>query len=106
MIKKHDKKYTINDEEHLAFALEKYKYLILKFIEKTEIPFDNKQAERDLRIIKFKQKVSGCFRAQTHTSYFVCIRGYITTIKKNKKNVLENIQNAFLKNSFIPVWAE
>jgi hypothetical protein len=50
--------------------------------------------------------VSGCFRAQTHASYFVCIRGYITTIKKNKKNVLENIQNAFLKNSFIPVWAE
>jgi hypothetical protein len=39
VIKKHDKKYTINDEEHFAFALEKHKYLILKFIEKTEIPF-------------------------------------------------------------------
>jgi hypothetical protein len=48
-------------------------------------------------MIKVKQKVSGCFRAQTPASYFTCIRGYITTLKKNKENVLENIQNAFLK---------
>jgi hypothetical protein len=84
VIKKYDKKYTKTDEERLAFALEKHKYLILKFIEKAEIPFDNNQAERDLRMIKVKQKVSGCFRAQTHASYFACIRGYITTLKKNR----------------------
>jgi transposase len=106
VIKKYDKKYTKTDEERLAFALEKHKYLILKFIEKAEIPFDNNQAERDLRMIKVKQKVSGCFRAKTQASYFACIRGYITTLKKNKENVLENIQNAFLKNPFIPVGAE
>ena len=106
VIKKYDKKYTKTDEERFAFALEKHKYLILKCIEKAEIPFDNKQAERDLRMIKVKQKVSGCFRAQTHASYFACISRYITTLKKNKENVLENIRNAFLKNPFIPVWAE
>lgn len=106
MIKKYAKKYTKTDEERLAFALEKHKYLILKFIEKAEILFDNNQAERDLRMLKVKQKVSGCFRAKTHASYFACItciRRYITTLKKNKQNVLKNIQNAFLENTFIPV---
>ena len=106
IITKYDKKFKKTDAQRLAFALEKHKYLILKFIAKAEIPFDNNQAERDLRMIKVKQKVSGCFRAKTHASYFACIRGYITTLKKNKENVLENIQNAFLKKPFIPVWAE
>jgi transposase len=106
VIKNYDKKFKKTDEQRLAFALEKHKYLVLKFIEKAEIPFDNNQAERDLRMIKVKQKVSGCFRAKTQASYFACIRGYITTLKKNKENVLENIQNAFLKNPFIPVGAE
>lgn len=45
----------------------------MKFIKNTNIPFDNNQAERDLRIIKIKQKVFGCFRAQTHAAYFTCI---------------------------------
>ena len=78
----------------------------MKFIKNPEIPFDNNQAERDLRMIKVKQKVSGCFRAQTHASYFACIRGYITTLKKNKEKVLENMQNAFLQKPFIPISAE
>ena len=57
-------------------------------------------------MIKVKQKVSGFFKAQTHAGYFASIRGYISTIKKNKENVLENIHNAFLENPFLPVTAE
>lgn len=106
VIRQYDKKLKKTDEQRLAFALEKHKYLVLKFIKKTHVPFDNNQAERDLRMIKVKQKVSGCFRAQTHAGYFACIRGYISTIKKNKVLVLENIKNAFLQNPFIPISAE
>jgi transposase len=106
IIKQYDKKFKKTDEQRLAFALEKHKYLFLKFIKRPEIPFDNNQAERDLRMIKVKQKVSGCFKAQTHAGYFASIRGYISTIKKNKENVLENIHNAFLENPFLPVTAE
>lgn len=106
VIKNYDTKFKKTDAQRLAFALEKHKYLVLKFIKQPEIPFDNNQAERDLRMIKVKQKVSGCFRAKTHASYFACIRGYITTLKKNKENVLENIRNAFLENPFIPARAE
>jgi hypothetical protein len=57
-------------------------------------------------MIKVKQKVSGCSRAQTHASYFVCIREYITTLKKNKENVLDSIHQAFLKNLLLPMIGE
>lgn len=99
----YDKKFKKTDEQRLAFALEKHKYLFLKFIKQPEVPFDNNQAERDLRMIKVKQKVSGCFRSQINANYFASIRGYISTIKKNKKNVLQEIKNAFLKKPYIPV---
>ena len=102
IIKAYDKKFKKTDEQRLAFALEKHKYLFLKFIKQPEVPFDNNQAERDLRMIKVKQKVSGCFRSQTHAGYFASIRGYISTIKKNNRNVLEEIRNAFQQNPFIP----
>ncbi|NQX84340.1 MAG: transposase [Flavobacteriaceae bacterium] len=73
VIKNYDKTFKKIDQERLAFALEKHKYKFMKFIKNTNIPFDNNQAERDLRIIKIKQKVFGCFRAQTHAAYFTCI---------------------------------
>lgn len=106
VIKNYDKRFKKTDEERLAFALEKHKYLFLKFIKQPHIPFDNNQAERDLRMIKVKQKVSGCFRSQTHAQYFASIRGYISTLKKNNQKVLKNIQQVFLKNPFIPLMAE
>lgn len=106
VIKNYDKKFKKTDEQRLAFSLEKNKDLFLKFIKQPDIPFDNNQAERDLRMIKVKQKVSGCFRSTKHAQYFARIRGYISTIKKNKKNVLENIQKAFEKNPFSPVMGE
>jgi transposase len=106
IIKAYDKKFNKTDEQRLAFALEKHKYLFLKFIKHPEIPFDNNQAERDLRMIKVKQKVSGCFKAQTHARYFASIRGYISTVKKNKQSVLDNIQNAFLEKPFLPIRTE
>lgn len=101
-IKAYDKKFKKTDEQRLAFALEKHRYLFLKFIKRPQVPFDNNQAERDLRMINDKQKVSGCFRSKEHAQYFAVIRGYISTIKKNKENVLHNIQQAFLKNPYIP----
>lgn len=94
------------DEERLAFALDKHKLLFLKFIKQPHVPFDNNQAERDLRMIKVKQKVSGCFRSYSYAKYFARIRGYITTLRKNDMPILLEIKNAFLNQPFIPVMAE
>ena len=94
------------DAERLAFGLEKYKRLFLRFLEQEQVPFDNNQAERDLRMIKVKQKVSGCFRSFHHGHYFARIRGYISTVKKNHQPVLESIVRAFHNQPFLPAFAE
>lgn len=106
IIKEYNGALKKTDEQRLAFALEKHKYLFLKFLKQIDVPFDNNQAERDLRMIRAKQKVSGCFRSQNHAQYFARIRGYISTLKKNNKSVLDNIQNVFLQKPFLPIMAE
>ncbi len=106
VIKGYDKRFKKTDEQRLAFALERHRDLFLKFLEQPELPFDNNQAERDLRMIKVKQKVSGCFRSQTHAQYFARIRGYISTVKKNGQPVLKAIQDSLALEPFIPELAE
>jgi len=102
----YDKTYNKTKEEKLAFALEKHKLLFLKFIQDKNVSFDNNQAERDLRMIKVKQKVSGCFRQYSYGEYFARIRSYISTLKKNQQKILKNITNAFNDDYFLPSLAE
>ena len=79
-----------------------YQDNILAFMHNRTIPFDNNQAERDVRMVKVKQKVSGSFRSYDGALHFARIRSYISTTKKQGENLLERLQDVFLEKPFIP----
>ncbi|MDQ6961036.1 MAG: transposase [Mariprofundaceae bacterium] len=79
-----------------------YKTEVLLFMYDFQVPFINNLAEQDVRMIKVKQKVSGCFRTLEGAQRFANIRGYISTARKNKMNAYDVINDAFKGIPFIP----
>jgi transposase len=88
--------------QNLLRRLEKYPALILAFMHDFRIPFDNNLAERDLRMVKVQQKISGCFRTQAGAEMFARTRSYISTARKQGLNVLQPITDALAGRPFIP----
>lgn len=86
----------------LACRLDAKRADILLFMQDFSVPFDNNQSERDLRMLKVKQKISGCFRAGVGAQEFCRLRSYVTTMKKQGRSVMETITSVFAGETIIP----
>ena len=78
----------------LVERLDNYKVSVCLFIHNFMVPFDNNQAERDLRMIKVKTKVSGCFRSEEGARDYLKIMSYIGTAHKQGHNAYDAIRKA------------
>ena len=95
-LKLHEKN---TDSVRLLNRLSKRQEEVLEFLYQVEVPFDNNLAERDVRMTKTKQKISGCFRTEKGAHYFARIRGFISTCQKQGFKIIESIETILRGNT-------
>ena len=77
---------------NLIRRLREHRNEVLRFLTDLRVPFDNNQAERDLRRPKLKQKISGCFRSETGEDAFTIIRSCLSTRRKQSDDLYQMLQ--------------
>jgi transposase len=83
-----------SDAHNLWERLKKHEQAVLLFAKRPEVAFTNNRAERDLRMSKVKQKISGCFRTRKYAEAYCRISSYLQTMANQGYNPLVAIQLA------------
>jgi len=86
----------------LLARLETHRVDVLRFATDFAVPFDNNQAERDVRMIKLQQKISGGWRADTGAHAFLDVRSYLSTARKNGQSAMTVLRDLFDGQPWIP----
>ena len=76
---------------NLLIRLHKFKRDVLRFLYDFAVPFTNNLAERDIRVMKVKMKISGGFRTMAGARTFACLRSVISTARKQGWNILQTL---------------
>lgn len=90
---------------NLVLRLEKHAEPVLAFMYDLAVPFDNNLAERDLRMLKTQQKVSGGFRSRGGADVFCRIRSYISTLRKQRLPLMAALRGVFSGTPLMPCCA-
>ena len=75
---------------------------VLAFMYDVNVPFDNNQAKRDIRMIKVQQKISGGFRKPSGAERFCHICSYLSTVRKHGLKVIDALQQVFAGQPWMP----
>jgi len=88
--------------QNLLSRLRLHEPAVLAFMHDSRVPFTNNQAEQDLRMMKVQQKISGAFRTFEGAKVFARVRAYLSTVRKNKRDLFEEIVAALSGKPFMP----
>lgn len=87
---------------NLLLRLDEYRQQVLRFAHDFGVPFDNNQAERDIRMIKIQQKISGCWRTTHGANRFLAIRAYLSTAAKNHEPITHALTALAARDPWLP----
>lgn len=93
---------TLGPAGSLLRRLDIYRDDVLRFATDFRVSFDNNAAERDIRMVKLQQKISGGWRSHTGATSFLDVRSYLSTARKNNQAALDVLRDLFTGNVWIP----